>query len=499
MSTSHREILKSSSIVGGAQAINYVVALLRTKAVALLLGPSGVGLVGLYVSAIGLVGTFAQFGINESGVREVAAAAGTNNAERIAATAKTLRRICWASGILGWVLTAALAWPLAKWTFGSPEHAWAIAILGSAVLLDLVAGGQRALLQGVRRIGDLARMQIASAIIATVLSVSVYWWLGQDGILPVIILTSLVQLGTSWWFSRRIELAPVQQTWSETWRNSAALLQLGSAFMYGALLTAVVGLAIRALVVRDLGIEAAGIYQAAWALSGMFGSFVLQAMATDFYPRLTAAADDNPTMSRLVNEQIEIGILIALPGVLGAIAFAPRLISLFYTREFLGASELLEWFAVGVFVQVVTWPIGFIQRAKGASWWVFISQTHVNVLSLGLAFAGMRYFGLVGLASSLVVAGIVHGILVRFIAMRLAQYRPSRRCLIAIALSGLAISASLILTAFLPGHAGLAAGGLLCLVASVICLRTLAGVVGKESRVYSALLKLPGANFVVRR
>ncbi|MFM8719234.1 MAG: oligosaccharide flippase family protein, partial [Chthoniobacterales bacterium] len=110
MASSHREILKSSSIVGGAQAINYVIGLLRTKAVALLLGPSGVGLVGLYVSAIGLVGTFAQFGINESGVREVAAAAGTGNAERVAATAKTLRRVCWASGIFGWVLTAALAW-----------------------------------------------------------------------------------------------------------------------------------------------------------------------------------------------------------------------------------------------------------------------------------------------------------------------------------------------------------------------------------------------------
>jgi len=99
MVTSHREILKSSSIVGGAQAITYVIGLLRTKAVALLLGPSGVGLVGLYVSAIRLVGTFAQFGINESGVREVAAAAGTNNAERIAATSKTQRRVCWASGI----------------------------------------------------------------------------------------------------------------------------------------------------------------------------------------------------------------------------------------------------------------------------------------------------------------------------------------------------------------------------------------------------------------
>lgn len=498
MVTSHREILKSSSIVGGAQAINYVVGLLRTKAVALLLGPSGVGLVGLYVSAIGLVGTFAQFGINESGVREVAAAAGTNNAERIAATAKTLRRICWASGIFGWVLTVALAWPLAKWTFGSPEHAWAIAILGSAVLLDLVSGGQRALLQGVRRIGDLARMQIASAIIATVLSVSVYWWLGQNGILPVIILTSLVQLGTSWWFSRRIELAPVQQTWAETWRNSAGLVQLGSAFMYGALLAGAVGLAIRALVVRDLGIEAAGIYQAAWALSGMFGAFVLQAMGTDFYPRLTAAASDDLQVTKLVNEQMEVGMLLALPGVLGAIAFAPWLMSLFYSKQFLVGGELLAWFAAGVFVQVITWPMGMIQRAKGSTGWIFASQTHLNLLNLLLVFAGVRFFGLAAAAWAFVVAGAIHGFVVRFIAGRLAQYKTSKECSVILFLSALAILLCGLVRWGMTGVPAMMACGAVVLVSSVLCLRALARATGSDSRLSVLIGKFPGARLLLR-
>ena len=92
MSTSsYGQILKSSSIVGGAQGASCVIGLLRTKAVAVLLGPAGVGLVGLYVSVIDLVGTFAQFGIDESGVRGVAAAAGTNNVGRL--PSRTLRAL----------------------------------------------------------------------------------------------------------------------------------------------------------------------------------------------------------------------------------------------------------------------------------------------------------------------------------------------------------------------------------------------------------------------
>ncbi len=483
MSTSsYGQILKSSSIVGGAQAINYVVALLRTKAVALLLGPSGVGLVGLYVSAIGLVGTFAQFGINESGVREVAAAAGTNNAERIAATAKTLRRVCWASGILGWVLTAALAWPLAKWTFGSPEHAWAIAILGSAVLLDLVAGGQRALLQGVRKIGDLARMQIASAIIATVLSVSVYWWLGHDGILPVIILTSFVQLGTSWWFSRRIELAPVQQTWSETWLNSVALFRLGSAFMYGALLAGAVGLAIRALIVRDLGIEAAGIYQAAWALSGMFGAFVLQAMGTDFYPRLTAVAETNTEISRLVKEQVETGILLCLPVILAAIASAPVLIELFYSSKFSAAVVPLKIFAIGVLGQTISWPIGMVLSAKGSTLWIYLTRTHGAVLHVALSFLLLPAFGMQGIAWAFAIYIWLQCIVVFVVVRKYSGLELSFQ-VVALALASLFVClAALAVSLCLAQPAGSALALLLSLVAGIWCLRRLAARVGSGGR-----------------
>ena len=47
---SYRRILKSSSIIGGSSVINILIGLLRTKVLAILIGPSGVGLVSLYTS-----------------------------------------------------------------------------------------------------------------------------------------------------------------------------------------------------------------------------------------------------------------------------------------------------------------------------------------------------------------------------------------------------------------------------------------------------------------
>ena len=45
----------------------------------------------------------------------------------------------------------------------------------------------------------------------------------------------------------------------------------------------------------------------------MYVGFILQAMGSDFYPRLTAVADDHAECNRLVNEQAQIGLLLAGP------------------------------------------------------------------------------------------------------------------------------------------------------------------------------------------
>lgn len=419
---SYSQILKSSSIIGGAQGFNYLIGMVRTKMVAVLLGPSGMGLVSLYVSATSLVETVARLGIDSSGVREVAEAHGSGDQEKIARTVKTLRRMCWLTGIFGWLLTAALSYPLSVWTFGSGERAWAIAILGVTILIGSVSGGQSSIIQGTRRIGDLARMNVLGAVAGTLIAIGLYAWLGQRGIVPVIIATAATNLGFSWWFARQIPVAEVSLTWPETFQNSKRMIHLGVAFMYGGLLAALVGLGIRALIVRKLGLDAAGIYQAAWGISGMFAGFILNAMGADFYPRLTAASSDNEKINKLVNEQTEVGILLALPGLIGTLAIAPWVMRIFYSVKFISGAELLPWFVVGVFGQVISWPLGMIQMAKGASRWIYLSRSYGNAIHLCLAYLLMTYYGIAGVSWAFTIYIWLQTALVYSISKRLSAF-----------------------------------------------------------------------------
>jgi PST family polysaccharide transporter len=492
--SNYGQILRSSSIIGGAQGINYVISLVRTKVVAVLLGPSGVGLVGLYLTTVGMVETLAGLGIRSSGVREIAEADSSGHPESLAKTLKTLRRACWLTGVLGWVLTAALAYPLSVWVFDSPKYAMALAILGCTLVFSSISGGQMALIQGMRRIGDLARLNLLGVTAGTIVALPIYYWLGEQGIVPVLVLSAFLNLVFSWWFARRIQVVPVQQSFGETVTRMKSLLSLGVAFMWSAFLGAIVALVIRAIIQRELGLEANGLYQAAWAISGMFAGFILGAMGADFYPTLTAAKGDKALMARLVNEQTEVGILLALPGLVATLAFAPLIMTLLYSREFLGAADLLPWFILGVFGRVVSWPIGFIMLALGEGGWFAMSETVAVVIHAVLAFVLIGFLGLWGVALAFAVLYLFVTALVSFIAFRLIRFHWSLPVLRMLFESSLFIGAAFLFAQMTQGVQGLPAafvGMFLTLAAALYSVRGLARRLGDSHRLVAMACQVP--------
>lgn len=493
------QILKSSSILGGAQGLNYLIAMGRTKIVAVLLGPAGIGVVSLYQSLISMVGTVAALGISSSGVRDVAEAVGTGDDDRIARAAWILRRVSWITGLIAWLLVAAFSWPLSQWVFGSHDRAVGLAILGASLLFTLVSGGQMACLEGLRRIGDIARIQVFSMIVSTAVAIGLYAWLHERGIVPVLLVSAIISCAFSGWYSSRVPLKEVRLDWRQTWSGSKRMIHLGLAFMWSAVLGAAVSFGIRMLIVRESGIEANGIYQSAWAISGMFAGFILAAMGTDFYPRLTAAAYDTERMNRMVNEQTEVCILLGLPGLIGTMVYTPLLMRLFYTAKFLAGAELLPWFVLGVFLKTVSWPAGFILLAKGASRWFVISETLFNFILLGSTLIAFKFSGLVGTGYAFAVAYGLYLVAMLALTRTLTGYAWNRPLMSLVAASGLVVISAFSLKIFASDLVSLTAGTVLFLISSVISTRGLAARLGRKHRLVALMLKFPLGPWVLGR
>jgi O-antigen/teichoic acid export membrane protein len=383
-------------------------------------------------------------------------------------------------GVFGALLLVVFCRRVSIWTFGTPQYAGPVALLSVAVWFSAVSDGQAALIQGMRRIADLARIGILTAVFGAALTVGLVYFFREAAVVPSLVGVAAMTLAISWWYRRKIEIPAVPLTRPQVQEEAGSLLKLGFAFMASAVLTTGAAYAIRIIVRDGIGLEAAGLYQSAWQIGGLYVGIILQAMGSDFYPRLTAVANDNKECNRLVNEQAEIGMLLAGPGVLATLTFAPLVLAMFYSTRFAGAVEPLRWICLGMGLRVIAWPMGYVILAKGVRGIFFWTEVAATVVHVGLAFVLVRIFGLSGATMAFFGLYIWHGVLIYVIVRRLTGFRWStanlRTAFLFLPLVGIVFTAFFVLPVWLATTIGTVA----VVASSIYSLRMVCKLVSLE-------------------
>jgi PST family polysaccharide transporter len=471
---SYREILRSSAMIGGASAAGIAVGIVRTKLTALILGPAGYGLMGLYGSIADLAVNVAGMGVGSSGVRQIAEAASLGDPQRVARVAAVVRRITVLLGLVGAIVLSLLAAPIARMTFGDDTHASMVALVSFAVLFQVMQFGQSALLQGTRHIAELAKVQVLGTLLGAAASVTILYWLKSDGVALALVTGVLCSMGLSWWYSRGLIPTPPVLSWYEMRHEAPALFKLGFVFMASGFLTLAAAYAVRRIVVQHEGLAAAGLYQTAWTLGGLYVGFVLQAMGTDFYPRIVAVAHDDRQCNRLVNEQTLVGMLLAGPGLLATITFAPLMLHLFFSRDFIEADGILRWICMGMALRAVVWPMGYVLVAKNQRVLFLGVDLLWSVVAVGLCAWLVRRFHAEGAGMAFFGAYVLHGLVLYPAVRRLSGFRLSRSNACTLLLLSVLVALTCAAPQVLPPHAAMLAGAAATLAAAVHSVRTLA-------------------------
>ncbi|WP_434782237.1 O-antigen translocase [Ferrovum myxofaciens] len=493
---SYRQILKSSSIMGGAAGISMLFGILRTKVAALLIGSAGVGMLANLTVIQSLMTTVVGLGIQSSAVQEIAKSETSRDQLAIDRTLLTLNRFCLIAGLSGAAIMATLSHTFSLWMFNSAAYASEIAWLGITIFFGVLSTGQLAMIQGARRIGDLARANVITAGCGTLIAVGCYSWLGIDGILPTLLLMSVLQLIVTWLYSRHIFSQSTKISWTESFREASGMMQLGISLMWSALLVNIVSYVTNILITHQIGLKAVGINSAAFALSGMFVNFVLNAMGADYYPQLTSLAPDKAAMNNLVNEQTEIGLLLAVPGLLATLSLAPWIIHIFYSVEFLQAASLLQWFILGCLIRVIQWPMGFLQLTFLKGRWFFITQTTLNAIHLSLIWTGITLFGIEGVSMAFFSLYVVSLGLIYLVAMHLTDFSWNSSCRKLLMIVIPVVATTFTIVRILPLWPSTILGIATTVISSVLCLRGLIYRIGNDHRLIQAACKIPGMRTV---
>lgn len=394
---SYRRILASTLVIGGASVVSVVIGLVRTKLVALLLGPAGIGLIGLYAGLMMTAATIAQLGLATVGTREIAEAHGAGDARSLAVARRALAIASFALALAGGLAVWLMRAPLAELATGEPGHAAAVGWLAPGVALTVLAGAQSALVRGLQRMADLAWITIIGAVAATIVGVPLLWLLGEAGIGVFVLLGPLTAWGAGAWFVARIPRSQqVQATFADLRPHWARCLRLGVPFMAAGVVGTAVEFWMRIDVHRQLGIDALGQFQASWIIAAQCVGFVLGAMAADYFPRLSAAIREPGQAVTIVNQQTEVALLLSVPAIVAMIGFAPEVVGLLYTEDFSPAAVMLQWQAAALVLKVIGWSLGFVMLAAGDGRAFFLAEATTLAMMAGLLHALIGRHGLAG-------------------------------------------------------------------------------------------------------
>jgi len=487
--SSSRGMIRSMLLIGSAQAANILISLARMKVMAFLTGPVGIGLLGIYSSLQSTVGTAAGLGMGNSGVREIA------RAKDDPAVVSRVRAVLFTASLVQGSLAMMLIWlfrePIALWLFGTSEYAIETGMVGIAVLLSLIAASQTALLQGLRHIADLGRITVLSALVGTLVGLLAIWLRGDGGLIWFLIAQPATAVLVALWFTRRLPALKGGHAWDagNIWRVWKPMAVLGAVFMLAGLASNLTLLIVRGIIASDLGLEAAGLFGASWAIAMTYIGFLLSAMGADYYPRLVEIIGEPARANALMNDQMQIGLALGGPILLALTGLAPWLMQLLYSREFMPAAVVLQWQSLGNVLKLASWPLGFALVAAARSRTFLFMELSWNILFIAFLWLGLPVFGIEIAGTGFAAAYLAYLLILWRLVRQLNRFRFARLSALLLALH-LTLSVALLALAHVAPLSAAGVGLLLACATGFIGLRVVLIKIGPEGRLAARLAAL---------
>ncbi len=398
----YANIFKYTGLFGGVQALSILVALVRNKLVAILLGPMGVGLISLFNSTIRFIGDSTNLGIGISAVKHISEAHSRGDNEATNRTVQTVRAWSAVTALLGMAICALLSPLLSKYTFGWGKHTLHFLLLSPIVAMTAIMGGELAILKGTRHLGGLAHISIINVVMALGISAPLFFIWRSKAIVPSMIVVTLAQLIVTISYSYHFQ--PLSLNFNRAiLREGGTMVKLGVGFFVASIFGSCSDFLIRSFVNNTSSPDTLGLFNAGYMITMTYGGMVFSAMETDYFPRLSAVRATGTTLNNTVNKQIEVSLLIISPMLVGLIIGLPIILPLLYSHFFLPVTSMAQLTALAMFLRAVKLPVAYLPLSRGDSKAYLLMEGIYAVVYVLLSVVCFRAFGLIGMGLAIVL------------------------------------------------------------------------------------------------
>ncbi|TFF35524.1 oligosaccharide flippase family protein [Mucilaginibacter psychrotolerans] len=446
--STYRQIAKTTSIFGGVQVLLILTSIIRGKFAAVFLGTAGMGVYALLNSASTILIQISSMGINFSAVRDISQA--TENGIDVNRKLTVFIRLVTACSIFGLILTFIFSSVLSKLSFGSYDYSGTFMWLSIAVMLNILSNATTTILQGLRKLKEMAKASLVGAVTSVIFCVPLYYYFKNSGIVAVFIAAAIVTVSSGLYFVLRTGIVFQKISIRDTFKDGSEMIGLGLVLMISSLIGSAVSYGTDAFI-RHLGsLSDVGLYGAGISITNQYIGIIFTAMSVDYFPRLSAIAHDNIRVAETVNQQAEMVVLLSTPLLIFMMLTAPVLIRILLSTQFLPILDFVLWVAFAMLFKAASYSVGYISFAKGDKTTFFIFEGIINSAMFLIAnICGYKIGGLIGVAVATLICYLIYNITVSIVAFKRYEFAYTKDFLIifgiSILLAAIALITSLLL------------------------------------------------------
>lgn len=395
--------------LASSSAAAQIIGIISTKLWAILAGPDGYGIAGALISISQISGLIGGLSLGTLIIRNGTKLISDGQIDSF----QTLVSSCWKT--IGWSIVSlflliAIASPALAGIVGSEISSIDIIAIAMAASVGVCTQINVSIINAHHRIKTLAYYTVIGSAIGALSGLIILYALGIKGI-PLAILGSACSTGAVAWWMRRHVWIPKSTT-----NNYHGLGSSVIKFCLPATVSSLFGSGVQSLipilVIGGLGERAAGNYRAAMLLSVQYISFVLIALAQDFFPRISAIGNDTSSLRPIVRRQFRISVTLVFFLSLCIIPAGDRITSILFTSDFYELKLFLPYLIIGNIFKSGSWVLGYLLLSSLPGWTLIISEITAGTVWLLLSMFAIHNQNINALGMAFLAAYGIHYIFI---------------------------------------------------------------------------------------
>ena len=355
-------LFKTSILNGMAVVVKIASALVLNKILAVYVGPAGYAILGQFQNAVSIVVNLAG-GIVATGVTKATAQHFDDEAKQHAVWQTAIRFSMVASliaALIVWLLGDTLSAYLLHRPDMSGVFAWLALALPAMAINNLLL----AIINGKKELGIYVMANILGSLISLAVIGLLAYSFGLYGALVAFTINpAIVLLATAGMVSRR-SWFKAKFLWGSI--NPHALRELTGFGLMG--LTSAICAPVSYMLMRDhlstnLGLTAAGCWQASWKISELYLMLVTTTLSVYYLPRL-AEIRSGAELKREIFRVYSFVMPIAITSASTIYLLRDFIIHTLFTPNFAPMRDLFAWQLTGDVIKIGSWVLAFIMLGR---------------------------------------------------------------------------------------------------------------------------------------